>query len=150
LWFSLRVLFSRRALTTSALAKLRVVVRSFGLLAACLVVVAQLANTLHFALVPHHLCLEHGRFEHEDHAGPSAGVRQAREHGVALEAGGEDEHEECRVLARRSESLAIAPASSLDAARVAITVERVSISDEPLLKASAVVLLFAPKQSPPV
>jgi len=113
-----------------------------------LVVLTQLTAALHFALISHEVCADHGELVHG-----SLGVRHlpSREHiSVATTGGAEAEHDHCPLLSRRLERTAV------------LEVPGVRLPDVPCTLASSVVnasghvptrgelLLSAPKQSPPV
>ena len=138
---------SRRGLRVALLAQVSAWI---GVL--CLV--AQLSTALHFVLVAHVVCPEHGGWSHADahepHAQQAAPVGEAgraqlvEDHGSA-----EHEHEHCAVVTERRALVAVVsqsavvvlPAAALDASSDPGTADRVSARRA---------YVVAPKTSPPV
>jgi hypothetical protein len=129
----------------------RAVRDAFLVLAALALLGAQVLSTLHFALVPHHLCAVHGVLEDGGtRAEPGAKASTPSTASVEVSAPGEqDEHDACSV-ATRSEPGVLLPRPAL---------ERAPLTDGPAVRASAGVALkptrtallsCAPKTSPPV
>lgn len=112
---------------------------------------AQALSTLHYMLVPHHLCAVHGvledggtRAEAVAHAAPSKATSAE-----ASEASNTDEHDACSV-ATRSEHVVLPARPATEPVTLA---EAGTVSDSPgtWLKLSRAALLSrAPKTSPPL
>jgi len=120
----------------------------FGALVAWLVAGTHLASTLHFALISHRICAAHGELEHAHaHAVPSANDSTTT---AAWRDSGEAEHEHCTLAGTPREELSLA-APARFAIAPAPRVETTSIARAKAKHpARATLLLFAPKQSPPV
>jgi len=130
----------------SALARL-----ALGLAAATVawvVVLAQLATTLHFALISHEICAAHGELLH----GAKASDELPRHHaaGSAVLPGGADaEHDHCPLLGRRHDHVAlVAPPSVEPAPSLPAPAANCGEGDR-VEPSRALILLTAPKQSPP-
>ena len=112
---------------------------------------AQALSTLHFVLVPHHLCAEHGVLEDGGtRAKPTAAESTRSSATVEVSAPGEqDEHDACSVATRSEHGVLLqSPA-----------VERATLTESTTVRAGAGVALKlsraallsrAPKTSPPV
>lgn len=139
---------ARRAKSVKPRARLLLGV--LGAFVAWLAVGTHVASSLHFALVSHRLCAEHGTLEHAHTAELSSTAERTRTHAALRSAGDEAEHEHCQLLARPHETLAVPNSARLTVAappRVATsTIEAASAPDV----AREALLLLAPKQSPPV
>ncbi len=115
---------------------------------AWLIAVSQVAATLHFALISHEICADHGEVVHADE----------RDHASDHHVGGPlaqtpDEHaghDHCPVLGRRLEHATLygAPPATVSAPRVAACAPAAAATDT--VPSRAELLLAAPKQSPPV
>lgn len=133
-------------------ARVRKAVRDVFLVIAALAMFgAQVLSTLHYVLVPHHLCAEHGVLEDgtaveaDDH-GPAreASSTEASEQSSEL-----DDHDACSV-ATRSEHGVLPERPALGPATL-LTADVTSASAGVLVKLERATLLScAPKTSPPV
>jgi hypothetical protein len=112
---------------------------------------AQALSTLHYVLVPHHLCAEHGVLEDGgarakaslDKAAPAADTIAANE------SDGQDDHEACTLATRHEHGVLLErPALQLAPATVGAIVS--SSSGVALKPTRAALLSSAPKTSPPV
>lgn len=122
------------------------VVAAFALLA------SQALSTLHFVLVPHHLCALHGVLEDGTH-GPSVADQapsdeRSRDTVTTSDAGSQDAHEACNVATRPVHTtLPARPAlerSHIGGAFVAVAALGVEVTPD-----RAALLSSAPKTSPP-
>ena len=121
----------------------------FMALVACLLVGAQLTSALHFVLVPHELCAEHGTFEHTAEHAPRV-RHSAPRHGTSIDSSASTSaHEECQLLARRGDRLAVVPRTELAFLRLPLATERRLPPTATAAYCAADLLLIAPKQSPP-
>ncbi len=118
-------------------------------LVAWLVVLSHLATTLHFALISHEICADHGELVHASAERTTSAPSHARG-AVALPGSAHEAHDHCPVLGRRHEQLAVL-ASPAAVVAPAVAVEAPQQRQGVALKPSrAALLLAAPKQSPPV
>ncbi|HEY3494425.1 MAG TPA: hypothetical protein VGK73_07060 [Polyangiaceae bacterium] len=114
-----------------------------------LVAGAHVASTLHFALVSHRICAEHGALEHGHEAEAEHAQPKAPAHAALQSGSDEAEHEHCPLIARPHEELALAAPARFEIASAP------RAAPSPVQRASApapardALLLFAPKQSPP-
>lgn len=128
--------------------------------------VAQLSGFVHFLLVEHVVCPEHGELVHVDQLGahPRSGKAHPGEPGLHADHGTEDdghptlrsvsaedghEHDHCAVRSERRETFALPPAdlSSVVGIAAAPLIGALVARSEP---AQSIPLLFlAPKNSPP-
>jgi hypothetical protein len=116
--------------------------------AAWLVAFSQGAAMLHFALVSHEICADHGEVVH---AGSTRHSASAFASGPAARAALDHaEHDHCPLLGRRAEhaSLSGAPSATLSALAVGSSPPAAAATD--IAPSRAELLLAAPKQSPPV
>gem|GEM_PF-1583737 len=134
-------------------ARLRQAARDVFLVAAALLLLgAQAFSTLHFVLVPHHLCAEHGVLEDGGasvgkaaHDVPHAATTSAE----AQPQGDQDEHDVCSVATRQEHAVllerpTLAP-TTLGEAALATANTGVALACD-----RAALLSRAPKTSPPV
>jgi hypothetical protein len=132
-------------LAKSALARL-----ALGLAAvtvAWVVVLAQLATTLHFSLISHEICAAHGELLH---AAP-APSEHPRHHsaGTAVLPGADAEHDHCPLLGRRHDHTALVAPPSVELAPGVAALAPNGGEGERVELSRALILLTAPKQSPP-
>lgn len=133
-------------------AQKRVLLALMTTAAAWLVVVSHLTTALHFALISHEICADHGELVH----GTSASHRRVnidptkRENVAALPGGEEAGHDHCPVLSRRLEHTAILAGPSVRLSSVAPACTGVSATRDGAVPSRSARLLAAPKQSPPV
>ncbi len=116
--------------------------------AAWAVVVAQLTTALHFALISHEVCADHGELVHG-----SPGVRHLRSRAhetVATTGAAQTEHEHCPLLSRRLERTAVLDVPGVRLPDVACTFVSGVVHASGRLPTRSELLLSAPKQSPPV
>jgi hypothetical protein len=132
---------------------LRKAARDVFLVAAALLLLgAQAFSTLHFVLVPHHLCAEHGVLEDGGASVTNAAHDASHEATTAAEArpqGDQDEHDVCSVATRQEHAVLLErPAlvlTTLAEAQLANANPGVTLACDP-----AALLSSAPKTSPPV
>jgi hypothetical protein len=143
----------RPPLSQRSAARLRKAARDVFLVAAALLLLgAQAFSTLHFVLVPHHLCAEHGVLED---GGPSVGstahdaTHQATTTAEAQPQGDQDAHDVCSVATRQEHAVLVE--------RPALALTTLSEAQRPfadtgvaLVFDRAALLSSAPKTSPPV
>jgi hypothetical protein len=130
-------------------ARLRKAARDVFLVAAALLLLgAQAFSTLHYVLVPHHLCAEHGVLE-DGGASVTSAAHEATPSAEAQRPSEQDEHEVCSVATRQEHAVL------LERAVLALT----TLSEGHLLNADtgvalvcdrAALLSSAPKTSPPL
>lgn len=118
-------------------------------LAAWVVVLAQLASTLHFALISHEVCAQHGELLHR-----ASGLASHPSHhepgAAALPAGAGAEHDHCPLLGHRHDQAAVLASPRLELAPPTATLAAAGREGLTLTPSRARLLLSAPKQSPPV
>lgn len=127
----------------------RVVLGLVAVLAAWVVVLAQLASTLHFALISHEVCAQHGELLHRavglvpqtTHRDPGA---------AALPAAPDAEHDHCPLLGRRHDHATLIASPRVELAPPLATLEPAGREGATLTPSRTRLLLSAPKQSPPV
>ena len=128
---------------------------SLRVLAAMIVaalLVTQTSSALHELLVPHRVCAEHG---HRIHAGEASdwgfdAPARGRGPGVGADLTEEsDQHHHCAPPAR-PEPAALLLQRATDAILAPITGGRALAATRVLVHAGPTILLYAPKQSPPV
>jgi hypothetical protein len=115
---------------------------------AWLVVLAHLASTLHFALISHEICAAHGELLHR----ASASGEHPSQHpaGTALLPGGADaEHDHCPVVGRRHDQVALVAPTPVEIAPAVILHAPSGSEGASVEPSRALLLLTAPKQSPP-
>jgi hypothetical protein len=137
---------SRRARRYAAL--MRVLAAFFAGAAAWVVVLAQLTAALHFALISHQVCADHGELVHG-----SLGVRHLQSHGheSAVTTGGpETEHDHCPLLSRRLERTAVLEVPGVRLPDVPCTLVCGVVNASGRVPTRGELLLSAPKQSPPI
>jgi hypothetical protein len=141
-WFRTRQRIARRI-------HVRELLPLLAALLALLLVNAHLAQNLHFALISHQICSEHGDLVHASEQGPHA-QQPSRLVTAELRArGAHPEHDHCLFLANAPDKIAICPASALEIASASPdsgSIREGGVSHEPW---GADILLVAPKQSPP-
>lgn len=134
-------------------ARLHKAARDVFLVAAALLLLgAQAFSTLHFVLVPHHLCAEHGVLEDGGASVSNAAHDVTHEATTSAEAqpqGDQDEHDVCSVATRQEHAVL------LERPALALTVlgeARLTSADTGVARACdrAALLSSAPKTSPPV
>lgn len=129
-------------------ASVRVLAACVTCAAAWLVVVAQLATALHFALISHRICAEHGELEHG-----SASVQRpvVVRHGNVITTGGiASDHDHCPLLSRRIERAALLHTPGVRVPDVPFTLASAIVHANGRVPTRGELLLSAPKQSPPV
>lgn len=121
-------------------------------LAAWLVVVSHLTTALHFALISHEICADHGELVHGSSASHrSAAVpANAGDHAAALPGGTAEEHDHCPVLSRRIEHTAVLANTSVRLPPVTVEHACLVTDRDGVVPSRSALLLAAPKQSPPV
>ncbi|HTV19015.1 MAG TPA: hypothetical protein VMG12_10100 [Polyangiaceae bacterium] len=109
--------------------------------------VGHLLPALHFALVAHRICAEHGELVHEAEPAPAA---ESRSSAPELVAGvhAAHEHEHCGVLALPS-SAALPPSAPARDARLAGEPIASDTQHERPAHVGIALLLYAPKLAPP-
>ena len=108
----------------------------------------QALGTLHYVVVRHVVCAEHGELIHESASVHQAARTQSGPDAALRASSAAHAHDHCGLLARANdERPALATASAVSPSpNFAYT----SLSDSvELVRSSADILLFAPKQSPP-
>src|SRR6187399_915672 len=85
---------------------------------AWVVVLAQLATTLHFALISHEVCAVHGELVHRAIATGAHSAHHATGT-AALPASGDADDDHCPLLSRAHDQLALLPSSHLEIASAA-------------------------------
>jgi len=127
----------------------RVVLGLAAVLAAWVVVLAQLASTLHFALISHEVCAQHGELLHR--ASELVAHPSHHDAGAAALPGGLDaEHDHCPLLGRRHDHEAVLASPRLELAPPLATLEPAGREGLAVTPSRTRLLLSAPKQSPPV
>jgi hypothetical protein len=129
----------------------RVLLALVTTVAAWLVVVSHLTTALHFALISHEICADHGELVHGS-SGVHRGVNldaSARENAVALPGGEAEGHDHCPVLSRRIEHTAVLTGPSVRVPSAAIERSPLNASRDGVVPSRSALLLAAPKQSPP-
>ena len=125
----------------------RLLLSLLGTFLAWAVAGTELGSSLHFALISHEICSEHGELVHSgDHASAHHATHPVKS---VSEGTSEDAHEHCQLLGRPEERLALAAPIGVEI--VAPRVSDVSLAPQlatPLL-ARDTRLLSAPKTSPP-
>jgi hypothetical protein len=115
---------------------------------AWLVVLSQGASTLHFALISHGICADHGEVVHEDGVAHSPGQHVA---GTAAQApDGHAGHDHCPVLGRRLEPATLHGSPTVTVSEPGATAFVSAAATNDTVPSRAELLLAAPKQSPPV
>jgi hypothetical protein len=114
---------------------------------AWLSVLAHLAGTLHFALISHEICADHGELVHRSAA--RAGEHQHPRGPAALPSGENGEHDHCPLIGRRNDQQATVSAPALEVAPAAVGLVPVLGESPRAVPSRAALLLAAPKQSPP-
>ena len=110
-------------------------------------VVAHLAGTLHFALISHEICADHGELVHRASA---SGAEHHHARGpVATPSGADDEHDHCPVAGRRHDQLAVGEAPVVQVAEAPVALAPSVSTGALVVPSRAALLLAAPKQSPP-
>jgi hypothetical protein len=127
----------------------RVVLGLVAVLAAWVVVLAQLASTLHFALISHEICAQHGELLHHA-AGRVAHPSHHDAGAAALPASPDAEHDHCPLLGRRHDHTATLASPRLELAPPLALLEPRTREGLIRTPSRARLLLSAPKQSPPV
>jgi len=127
----------------------RVVLGLVAVLAAWVVVLAQLASTLHFALISHEICAQHGELLHRA-TGIGAPATHHQPGTAALPASAENEHDHCPLLGRRHEHVVALASPRLELAPPLATLEPAAHARLTITPSRTERLLTAPKQSPPV
>lgn len=127
----------------------KVLVGVVAVLATWVVVLAQLASTLHFALISHEICAQHGELLHR---AAGLGVHPAHQSSgsAALPAAPEADHDHCPLLGRRHDHMAVLASPRLELAPPVATLEPAAREGLTVAPSRARLLLSAPKQSPPV
>jgi hypothetical protein len=117
-------------------------------LAAWLVTLSHGATALHFALISHEICADHGEVVHAQaraaHAAHHASTTSA------LPGGEHSGHDHCPLMGRRVEQSAFLPAPELRVEGLDFLSARAAVEGVTVARSRAELLLFAPKQSPPV
>ena len=122
----------------------------FLVVAALALLASQALSTLHYVVVPHHLCATHGVLEDgsasinavaNEHDGP--------EHAVTAEEDDQDAHEACSV-ATRTEHGALLERPSAESIRLDGAFTAIASTGTLLGRDRAALLSSAPKTSPPV
>jgi hypothetical protein len=116
--------------------------------AAWLVAISHAAAVLHFALISHQICADHGEVVHADAPVHAASTKASEPSAQA--AGDHAGHDHCPLLGRRldNQAMLVAPQATLAAPRAAPCVLPPATVDRAPSRAE--LLLAAPKQSPPV
>jgi hypothetical protein len=128
-------------------ASMRVLVALLATAAGWLVALSHLTAALHFALVSHEICQDHGELVH---AGSHAERRApSGRRAAALPASAHADHDHCPLWTRRLEQAAVFDAPSLQVSPAAPAPGRVALADVASTPSRARRLLTAPKQSPP-
>ncbi|MGC4095028.1 MAG: hypothetical protein QM756_45340 [Polyangiaceae bacterium] len=120
-----------------------------GVAALVLLSVGHVLPVLHFTLVAHELCAEHGALHHVEGKAAAESPRPAAPHSVVPEAHGGHEHEHCGTAATASERWLLP-----ESAELPFFVSD-SVSQQKSLSAAAghpsvALLSYAPKLAPPV
>lgn len=129
-----------------------------GTLLAWAVAATQLGSSLHYALISHEICAEHGELEHTSgHSGEHASEHHAghaSEHdhqGAAVSNGAsEGAHEHCGVFGRPEDKALVASPPSLEVVAQPSHGLALQPSCETVVVPQSARLLAAPKTSPPV
>jgi hypothetical protein len=110
-------------------------------------VFAHLAGTLHFALISHEICADHGELVHRASA---SGLKQHRSNGpVAAPSSAGEEHDHCPVAGRRHEHVTVGEARAVHVAPAPLALTPAVARAASVAPSRAALLLAAPKQSPP-
>lgn len=109
--------------------------------------VALLAGTLHFALISHDICADHGELVHR--ASASGGEHPHDRGPVAAPSSDGEEHDHCPLAGRRHDQLAVAEAAAVRVAEGPVALVPAVTKRGPVAPSRAALLLAAPKQSPP-
>jgi hypothetical protein len=116
--------------------------------AAWLVALSQGAAMLHFALVSHEICADHGEAVH---AGAASHSASAVASGPAAHAADDHaEHDHCPLLGRRTEQADASGAPTATLSTLAAAPLAPAAAATEIAPSRAELLLTAPKQSPPV
>lgn len=126
----------------------RVVLGLAAAAVAWVVVLAQLASTLHFALISHEVCAIHGELVHRATAVGEHGVHHATG-SAALPGRGDVDDEHCPLLGRPHDELALLAAPRPEIAPASLAFETAGAAGVVIAPTRALLLLAAPKQSPP-
>lgn len=116
-------------------------------LVAWLGVLAHLAGTLHFALISHEICADHGELVHR--ASAAAGEHRHARGPVATPSSDGDEHDHCPVAGRRHDHVAVGEAPAVHVAQGPVALAPAGAEGTRVAPSRAALLLTAPKQSPP-
>jgi hypothetical protein len=114
---------------------------------AWLSVLAHLAGTLHFALISHEICADHGELVHRAEA-PS-GERHHARGPAALPAGEHQAHDHCPLVGRRHDQVAVAAPPTVQIVAAPVALAPAVSEGRTSAPSRAALLLTAPKQSPP-
>jgi hypothetical protein len=128
-------------------AKARLLLAFLTTCATWLVALSHGAAALHFALISHQICADHGEVTHA-----SAAEHRTLAHtaGPQAQAGGEHAgHEHCPLAGRRVERVALRSAPGVRVEPPALTLSLVTAAATGIAPSRAELLLAAPKQSPP-
>ncbi len=123
----------------------------FVIVAACALLGAQALSTLHFVLVPHHLCALHGVLEDGTHGQSSANQSAVDDHAhdtATTEGDEQDAHEACSV-ATRPVHVTIPARPALERAQISGAFVAVAAFGVGVKPDRAALLSSAPKTSPP-
>jgi hypothetical protein len=129
-------------------AKARLLLAFLTTCAAWLVALSHGAAALHFALISHQICADHGEVTHA-----SATEHSTASHAAGPQAESASEHaghEHCPLVGRRVEHAALLRAPGVRVEPPALTLSLVTAATTGVPPSRAELLLAAPKQSPPV
>ena len=110
-------------------------------------VAAHLAGTLHFALISHEICADHGELVHRASAPGSDHHRASGP--VAVPSSDGEEHDHCPVAGRRHDHVAVFAAPGVLVAPALVAPAPASPASSLVAPSRKALLLAAPKQSPP-
>jgi hypothetical protein len=121
--------------------------RAFLAVVALLVTGTHLSAVLHFALVSHGICADHGEMIHagESHDSTSA---EGTEAALDVPPDATDAHEHCRFVAKLREQVTARNDASIDLP--VLTGLEPAFAPRVVVPTARDILLVAPKQSPPV
>jgi hypothetical protein len=111
---------------------------------------SQLGNSLHFSVVSHEVCAEHGELVHAGEHGEEHHAAHSPEATSVSDSASEHAHEHCSVFGRPEDTVPLATPPGVEIAAVAAAdVASFSVRAS-VFVAPSTRLLAAPKTSPPV
>lgn len=121
-----------------------------GTLLAWAVAATQLGSSLHFALISHEICDEHGELVHTGEHGSEHHAEHDHKATAVSDGASEHAHEHCGVFGRPDDKAVVASPPSLEIVAQLTHAVAWQPSSAPVVATQSTRLLAAPKTSPPV